>query len=365
MRNKQYSIAQRHLLGVGLLAGSCVVMAAVLMSGAAPDHAVAVKVAKTAHHAKLNGASSKLERIGDVLLVKVTKGNIGSLPQNSTSTTGVGTINNVLREDGFKFKVSRLLRTNRKSDLNSDFARWIKITISNPGPATTNSQGSTDYANVDALMTQLRQLPNVQSVESDLSVPLAAVTPNDPYFSSTGTYVPGMQDMWGLYAMHLPQAWQTTTGSSSVTVAVVDGGVNITHSDLAANIWTNPGEIAGNGIDDDGNGYIDDVNGWNFVFNDNQLKQGYYLHGTHVAGIIGAVGNNGIGVVGVNWHVKLMPLAICGPTIAPLAPQSAPFSMPLIRAQRLLIAVGALSNWGTQSRGKLLLTPWRTPITVA
>ena len=103
------------------------------------------------------------------------------------------------------------------------------------------------------------------------------------------------------------EAWQVTTGSRSVVVAIVDSGIDFAHPDLAANIWTNPREVAGNGRDDDGNGYIDDVHGWDFVDNDNTPQDGFW-HGTHVAGIIGAVGNNGIGVSGVSQQVSILPL---------------------------------------------------------
>ena len=97
-------------------------------------------------------------------------------------------------------------------------------------------------------------------------------------------------------------------------VAVLDTGVDLLHEDLAANAWVNTREIAGNGIDDDGNGLVDDVNGWNFYDGNNQTftDSAQDLHGTHVAGSIGAVGNNGIGVTGVAWKVKIMPLKFLG-----------------------------------------------------
>jgi subtilisin family serine protease len=104
-----------------------------------------------------------------------------------------------------------------------------------------------------------------------------------------------------------PEAWDIARDANDVVVAVIDSGIRYTHSDLAENMWRNPGEVPGNGIDDDKNGFIDDIHGINTItgsgnpWDDNG-------HGTHVAGTIGAVGNNGIGVVGVAWRVKLMAL---------------------------------------------------------
>ena len=103
------------------------------------------------------------------------------------------------------------------------------------------------------------------------------------------------------------EAWQATTGSASVVVAIIDSGIDWLHPDLAANIWSNPGELAGNGRDDDGNGYIDDVRGWDFVNNDSDPRDDNG-HGTHTAGTVGALGGNGLGLAGVAWNVRLMPL---------------------------------------------------------
>ena len=134
-----------------------------------------------------------------------------------------------------------------------------------------------------------------------------ALTPSDPEFDR----------QWYLRKMGVPAAWEFTQGGE-VVVAVLDTGVDVNHPDLAGNIWTNTREIPGNAIDDDQNGYIDDVRGWNFVEQSNdpspQFSPGWteagVTHGTVIAGIIGAVGNNLSGVAGLNWKVKIMPLRI-------------------------------------------------------
>ncbi len=168
---------------------------------------------------------------------------------------------------------------------------------------------------VQEVITRLRQSPAVEYAEPNYFRYLNA-TPNDPRYP----------ELWGLNNtgqtggtpgadIRAPLAWEITTGSLSVVVADIDSGIDLTHEDLAANLWTNPGEIPDNGIDDDGNGFIDDVHGWDFRNGDNDPTDTSPLcsgHGTHTAGTIGAVGNNGIGVVGINWQVKLMPLRVFG-----------------------------------------------------
>lgn len=126
---------------------------------------------------------------------------------------------------------------------------------------------------------------------------------------NTGQNVPGSGVGTVGADPNMLEAWDITIGSRDVAIAVIDTGVDLQHPDLAANIWTNPGEIPGNGVDDDGNGFIDDVNGWDFGESDNNPDdvQG---HGTAVAGTLGAVGNNGIGVAGVNWDVSIVPIKI-------------------------------------------------------
>lgn len=153
----------------------------------------------------------------------------------------------------------------------------------------------------------------VEYVEQDDLYHLFA-TPNDTFYSllwgmnNTGQTV--NNDRGTANAdIDANLAWDVWTGSSSFVVGMADSGILRTHQDLAANIWTNPGEIAGNGIDDDRNGYIDDTWGWDFYNNDNNPTDDNG-HGSHTAGTVGAAGNNGVGVTGVCWNVKLAGLKI-------------------------------------------------------
>lgn len=149
------------------------------------------------------------------------------------------------------------------------------------------------------------QDPHVEYAQPDYEM-RATLIPNDPYYQSSNSWGQGYDDLWGLKRINAAQAWDITQGQG-VVVAVVDTGLDMTHPDIAANVWTHPDEIAGNGVDDDGNGYIDDVHGWDFANGDNDPTD-RHGHGTHVAGTIAAVGNNGIGVIGVAPQAKIMPL---------------------------------------------------------
>lgn len=158
-----------------------------------------------------------------------------------------------------------------------------------------------------------RNDPDVEYAEPNYYRQATAI-PNDTYFAqsyglhNTGQSVDGTSGTADA-DIDAPAAWDINTGSSSVVVAVIDSGVDYNHPDLSANIWTNTGEIGTNGIDDDGNGYVDDVRGWDFVDGDNDPVDPDG-HGTHVAGIIAAVGNNSTGVAGVSWTAKIMVLKV-------------------------------------------------------
>jgi subtilisin family serine protease len=155
-------------------------------------------------------------------------------------------------------------------------------------------------ASVTAAAQALESDPSVEFAEPNYVRHLTATLPNDPRFA----------DLWGLnqvadHDIDAPEAWDLNTGSQSVLVAVIDSGVSYTHPDLAPNIWIND-DPAGGG-DNDGNGKVDDTRGWDFVQEDNTPLD-FNGHGTHVAGTIGAQGNNSLGVTGVNWDVTIMPL---------------------------------------------------------
>ncbi|HEX4924480.1 MAG TPA: S8 family serine peptidase, partial [Bdellovibrionales bacterium] len=133
-------------------------------------------------------------------------------------------------------------------------------------------------------------------------------TPNDEMFKNMWPLANPANNGADIKAI---EAWKLGTGGkdklgADIVVAVVDGGVDVAHQDLAANIWTNSKEIAGNGKDDDGNGYVDDIYGWNAFNNNGTITKDY--HATHVAGTVGAVGNNNKQVTGVNWNVKIMSI---------------------------------------------------------
>jgi subtilisin family serine protease len=168
---------------------------------------------------------------------------------------------------------------------------------------------------VKAAVAKMNALPEVEYAEPNYIFQHTSVS-NDPFYTDNtlwnmyGDASPLQQNQYGSQAA---EAWTAGhTGSSTMHIGIIDQGLMISHPDLAANVWTNPYDPV-DGIDNDGNGYIDDIHGWDFNRDDNEVFDGVNdWHGTHVAGIIGAKGGNGVGVAGVNWNIKLISSKFLG-----------------------------------------------------
>ena len=215
-------------------------------------------------------------------------------------------------------KMKAVYKSKAAQNPNNGYKQKEPLTLKNIFVLKTNDK----QEDILQLIEKLKDNPNIEYIEpnytysindfeiasdiiydKDLSpVPSTSTSvPNDPLYSQqTNITQTNIDDVWNEY----------TTGDGSQIVAILDTGIDYTHPDLEANIWINEAELNGvEGYDDDGNGYVDDIRGWDFHHNTNTPLDDN-MHGTHVAGIVGAVGGNGIGVTGAAWNVKLMPIKV-------------------------------------------------------
>ncbi len=197
-------------------------------------------------------------------------------------------------QNGFKVSTQTLSVAGERITKTNSTAKLATVNLSNGHQSATAIR-----------LAKLLADPNVEYVVPNFKLH-AFDTPNDPEFSK----------QWSLEKVNAVVAWDDERGSKDIVIAVIDTGVDYKHEDLKDNMWVNTKEIPGNGVDDDNNGYIDDVNGWDFNKGDNDPSDDTSAqnpgHGTHCAGIIGAVNNNGKGISGMAATISLMPLRFLG-----------------------------------------------------
>jgi len=210
------------------------------------------------------------------------------------------------------------------SDTNNDFARPVK---------SQSEIGERSVFNrvADEILVKFKNLSNPVTIKiaqaEDLNEflnyynSLSEIDYAEPNYIYKASIIPSdtlFNNQWYLQKIKAVEAWDTTRESPNIVIAILDSGVQINHPDLASNIWVNKKEVAGNNIDDDKNGFIDDINGWDFVNNvpdpAPKFKTGFtedgILHGTIIAGIAAASGNNAAGIAGITWKAKIMPLKV-------------------------------------------------------
>lgn len=251
----------------------------------------------------------------------------------------------VLHRIASKYQVQRIRALFHKSG-SADISRILKVEFG-------------DYARVNEFMEELERSGIAEYVEKAPIYQLDLV-PNDPIYTSS---------QWELPLIGAPAAWNISTGSTSIVVAVTDNAMQTTHPDLSPNIWVNPGEIANNSLDDDGNGYIDDVNGWDVANGDNNVNppNTSFDHGSHTSGTVSARSNNNAGVASIGFTIKVMPVKITSNTSSSSAvddPVEGIYYAGLNRARVISCSWGtgtysatiqAIIDWAYNSRGSIIV----------
>jgi subtilisin family serine protease/N-acetylneuraminic acid mutarotase len=236
---------------------------------------------------KTSGTSDALSYASDRVLIKFRNEPWPGRDTHDASQTSTPSLNRLMTE--YKVQSAKHLFPSAEPTGTPKIAGLETIYLLQLAPGSDVAQAVQSFAGD----------PNVEWAEPDYLAFPAVTTPNDPLFP----------EQWGLAKIQAPAAWNTTTGSATVPVAIIDSGIDFSHLDLAGKLWVNPGEIAGNGIDDDNNGYVDDVNGWDLVNDDNDPADDHG-HGTQVAGIAAAATDNSVGIAGTCWGCKIMPVKV-------------------------------------------------------
>jgi subtilisin family serine protease len=242
--------------------------------------------------------------LSNKFLIKVEDASRKTIKESLKSDdTGIASLNNLNKQYGV-VKFEPLLKHNSGSKKDSPLSNWYIVTLKTPKEKITRN--SDQFVRFKGILDSYQHDPNINIAEPDYLINILTI-PDDPYYSSSGSWGQSYPDLWGIKKISSEYAWDQSTGAASIIVADIDTGVDRNHADLKDNMWVNINEIPDNGIDDDANGYIDDYYGWDWVNDDNDPMDDHG-HGTHTAGTIAAVGNNGNGVVGVNWNSRIMAL---------------------------------------------------------
>ncbi|MDP8267248.1 MAG: S8 family peptidase, partial [Candidatus Tenebribacter davisii] len=196
-------------------------------------------------------------------------------------------------------EMKQVFKTSEKRTENKYIRTYKGETIEVPQLFNIYEITVPEDTDINEAIEEYEQDPNVEFAEPNYFVYTMETYPDDPLYQD------GSQ--WHIDEVNAPAAWDLTTCDTTQVIAIIDTGVDWDHPDLDANIWNNSDEIPGNGIDDDGNGYVDDIRGWDYVNDDNDPNDDN-SHGTHVAGIAAAETDNDVGIAGIAWNAKIMPV---------------------------------------------------------